>query len=59
MVRVIMHTKEGGVNEGFVDIRNKTCSCSVFQVDQFVCGRCRERDHNRETSKNPLPANLH
>ena len=29
--------KEGGIKEGFVDIRNKTCSCRVFQVDQFVC----------------------
>ena len=32
MVRVIMHMKESGIKEGFVDIRKKTCSCSVFQV---------------------------
>ena len=37
MVRVIMHMKEGGIKESFVDIRNNACSCRVFQVDQFVC----------------------
>ena len=25
--------KESGIKEGFVDIRNKTCNCRVFQVD--------------------------
>ena len=29
----------GGLKEGLVDLQKKTCSCTVFQLDQLVCGR--------------------
>ncbi|KAH9647176.1 SWIM-type domain-containing protein [Citrus sinensis] len=31
------HVLSGGIKEGIVDIREKTCSCRVFQLDQLVC----------------------
>ncbi|XP_052299813.1 uncharacterized protein LOC127903144 [Citrus sinensis] len=31
------HVLGGGIKEGIVDIREKTCSCRVFQLDQLVC----------------------
>ena len=31
------HILGTGIKEGIVDIREKTCSCKVFQLDQLVC----------------------
>ena len=31
------HVLGGGIKEGIIDIREKTCSCRVFQLDQLVC----------------------
>ena len=31
------HVLGGGIKEGIVDIRNKTYSCRVFQLDQLIC----------------------
>ena len=28
---------DGSVNKGLVDIHCRTCSCRIFQLDQFVC----------------------
>ena len=31
------HVLGGGIKDGIVDIRNKTYSCRVFQLDQLIC----------------------